>query len=114
MSTDSQESLKRPSYFTELEALLEERNLECQESSLDGIEEPSLKRRRWAGTFTDKEEPVLRREHVLPSVAKKPACHSEQDCNLTEDTYWFIFLWPTRLLFFVASFFSERTFIENT
>ena len=66
MSTDSQKALKRRTHFDELEALLEERNLECEESSLDCIEEPA------------------------PSVAKKPTCHSEQDCNRTEDTYWLL------------------------
>ena len=83
MLTDSQQSLKRPRHFTELEALLEEKNLECQQSSLDGKQEPPLKRRAvWkkiceAAAFTDKDEPVLRRQRVLPSVAKKPACHAE-------------------------------------
>ena len=89
MSTDSQKALKRRTHFDELEALLEERNLECEESLLDGIQEPSIKRPRW---------------NDAASVAKKPTCHSEQDCNLTEDTYCFIFLWHTRMLFFVALF----------
>ena len=92
MSTDSQKALKRRTHFDELKALLEERNLECEESSLDGIQEPSIKRPRWndAATCIDKDEAVLRSEHDLPSVAKKPACHSEQDCNRTEDTYWLL------------------------
>ena len=102
MSTDSQESLKRPTHFDKLEALFEKRNLEREESSLDGIQEPSIKRPRWndAATCTDKDEAVLRSEHALPSVVKKPACYSEQDCNLTEDTYCFIFLWHTRMLLY--------------
>ena len=66
VSKDAEESAERPSFFYELEALLEEKNFEHQKSSLDGIEEPA------------------------PSVAKKPTCHSEQDCNRTEDTYWLL------------------------
>lgn len=123
MLTDSQESYKRPRHFTELEALLEEKNLEHQQSSLDGKHEPSLKRRAvWkklceAEAFTNKEEPVLRRQRVLPSVAKKPACYTQQDCNLIKDTCCLFF--PAHaIVVFCCFIFSEgglhRNYIENT
>ena len=89
MLTDSQESLERPRHFIELEALLEEKNLECEQSSLDGKQEPLLKGRAVENKLceAEAEEPVLRTQPVLPSVTKKPADHAEQDCNSTEDIY---------------------------
>ena len=83
MSNDAEESEERPEWFNELAGMLEEINLECQEGSQDGIEEPSPKRRRSSTTFSDEKKAVQ-------SVAKKPACHFEEDCNHTEDTYWLL------------------------
>ena len=46
MPTDAEEVIERPDFFEELASILHAKNLECQESPLDGIEEPSPKRRR--------------------------------------------------------------------
>ena len=83
MPTDAEEVIERPDFFEELASILHAKNLECQESSLDGIDEPSPKRRRWCSSFSDKEE-------AEPRVAKRPACHFEEDCNRTEDSYWLL------------------------
>ena len=89
--------------LAELEAWLEEKDLECQQSSLDGAQEPPLKRRAvWnAAAYT----------------AKKPACHAEQDCNSTEDTCCLFFPGPRGCCFLLLHSFQRglhRKYIEHT